>query len=98
MKYVAALTDSKCRVERYFSKHRDNGPIPLSSFQGTFSDEAGFRLYTLYIDDRTFTKIEGTANFESAGERKCTETIYQAALKSAKAIRTPGQPSHYSLN
>jgi hypothetical protein len=84
LKYVATLTDSKGRVARYFSKHPDNGEIPLASFRVTFSDEEGFHLYTLYIDDRTFSRIEGTTNFESAGEAKCTERVYRAALKAAK--------------
>lgn len=91
LKYVATLIDGKGRVARYFSKHPDNGQIPMSSFQLTFSDEEGFHLYTLYIRDRTFTKIEGTANFESGGESKCTEKIYRAALKAAKTTSTSEQ-------
>ena|SRR5690348_1975936 len=94
LKYVATLTDSKGRIARYFSKHPDNGPIPLSSFQVTFSDESGFRLYTLYIRDRTFTKIEGTANFESAGESQCTEKCYRTAMKASKASSATDQSSH----
>jgi hypothetical protein len=94
MKYVATLTDGKGRIARYFSKHPENGPIPMSSFQVTFSDEAGFRLYTLYIHDRTFAKVEGTANFESAGESQCTEKVYRAALKAAKATSKSDQSSH----
>jgi hypothetical protein len=94
LKYVATLTDSKGRIARYFLKHPDNGPIPLSSFQVFFSDEQGFRLYTLYIDDRTFSKIEGTANFESDGQRQFTEKLYRAALKAAKAASTSDQSSH----
>ena len=93
LKYVATLTDSKGRVATYFSKHPDNGPIEMSSFPVTFSDEAGFRLYILYISDRTFTKVEGTANYESAGERQCTEKIYRAALKAAKATSASDQSS-----
>jgi hypothetical protein len=95
LKYVATLTDSKGRVARYFSKHPDNGNIPMSSFQLTFSDEEGFHLYTLYIKDRTFTKIEGTINFESAGESKCPEKIYRAALKAAEA--SPSDSASYGL-
>lgn len=94
LKYVATLTDSKGRVARYFSKHPDNGQIPMSSFQVTFLDEEGFHLYTLDIRDRTFSKVEGTVNFESAGESECTEQIYRAAVKASKASSTNGQSAY----
>jgi hypothetical protein len=85
LQYVATLTDSKGRAERYFSRHPDTGAIPLTSFHITLFDEADFRLYVLYISDRTFSKTEGTVDFKSDGESGCTEKIYRAALKAAQA-------------
>ena len=57
MKYVATLTDRKGHVAKWFSKHSD-AEASMSSFQVTFSDEEGFHLYTLYLIDRDFSKIE----------------------------------------
>lgn len=92
--YVVTLTDSKGRIAKWFLKHPDSGPVPPSSFQVTFADEEDFHLYTLYLHDRTFTKVGGTANWESKGESLCTQKIYRAALKAAKAKSTSGQSSH----
>lgn len=86
LQYVAILTDSKGRVAKYFLRHPDTDPIPLASFHVTFFDEAGFRLYAIYIKDRDFSKTEGTANFEADGESECAEKIYRAALKAAQAV------------
>jgi len=87
LQYVVTLTDSKGRVAKWFSKHPDTGPVPLSSFQVTFADEEDFHLYTLYLHDRTFAKVGGTANLEAKGESQCTEKIYRAALKAKQKAR-----------
>ena len=92
--YVVTLTDSKGRIAKWFLKHPDSGPVPLSSFQITFADEEDFQLYILYLHDRTFTKLVGTKNWESKGESQCTEKIYRAALKAANAKSTSDQSSH----
>lgn len=94
LQYVVTLADGKGRLARWFSKHPDTGPVPLSSFQTTFSDEAGFRIYTIIIDDRTFSKIEGTKNYEATGERRCTEKIYRAMLIAVKATNGTDKSSH----
>lgn len=82
LKYVLKIADSKGRIERYLSKH---GIHAVSSFQVTFSDEAGFRLYTIYIPDYALSKTAGTASYEADGEGKCTEKIYRAAIKASRA-------------
>jgi hypothetical protein len=92
--YVATLTDSKGRIAKWFLKHPDGGAVPLSSFQVTFADEEDFRLYTLYLHDRTFTRVAGTAHWEAKGESQCTEKIYRAALKAATAKGASDQSSH----
>lgn len=94
LQYVVTLTDSKGRIARWFSKHPNSGPAPLSSFQVTFADEEDFHLYTLYLHDRSFAKVGGTTNWESKGESQCTEKIYRAALKAARAKSTSDQSSH----
>jgi hypothetical protein len=91
---LATLTDNKGRVAKYFKKYPDDGRTPRSSFQVTFSDEAGFRLYTLYSLDRSFAKIGDTATFEANGKSRCTEKIYRAVLKAVKAANTSAQSSH----
>lgn len=85
LRYVATLTDSKGRVAKYFLKHPDNGRAPMSSFYVTFLDEAGFRLYTLYIPDREFSKVADTANFEANDQAPCDDKVYMELLKAAKA-------------
>jgi hypothetical protein len=35
LQYVVTLTDSKGKIAKWFSKHPDSGPVPLSSFQVT---------------------------------------------------------------
>jgi hypothetical protein len=82
MKYVVKLADSKGRIERYVSKH---GIHAVSSFQVTFADEAGFRLYTIYIPDSALSRSAGTASYEADGQGGCTEKIYRAAIKASKA-------------
>ena len=94
LQYVVTLTDRKGKIPKWFSKHPDSGPVPLSSFQVTFADEEDFHLYTLYLHDRTFTKVGGTTNWESKGESQCTEKIYRAALKAAHAKSTSDESSH----
>jgi hypothetical protein len=94
LQYVVTLVDGKGRIAKWFSKHPDTGPIPFASFRVMFDDEEDFGIYTLYLHDRTFTKLEGTANWESKGENKCTEKIYRAALKAVKAKLPSNMTSH----
>jgi hypothetical protein len=91
---AVTLADGKGRLTRWFLKHPDTGPVPLSSFQTTFSDATGFRIYTIIIDDRTFAKIEGTKTYEATGERRCTERIYRAMLIAVKATNGAEKFSH----
>lgn len=48
----------------------------------------------MYLHDRTFAKVGGTTNWEAKGESQCTEKIYRAALKAAKAKSSSDQSSH----
>lgn len=94
LQYVATLADGKGRVAMWFAKHPDTGTVPQSAFQATFSDEAGFRLYTLYFYDRTFSRIEGTTRYEATGESRFTEKIYRAMLAAVKAADGSQNSSH----
>lgn len=94
LKYVATFVDGKGRIARHLLRHPDNGAVPLSSFQVTFSDEDGFRLYMFYIVDRSLSEIEGTVKYEAYGESSCTEKIYRAALKAAAKAAGTAESAH----
>jgi len=58
-------------------------------FKFGFFDDTNFLLYNIHIIDRTFSKVENTANFESNGKSGCAEKIYRAALKASRAPASP---------
>jgi hypothetical protein len=89
LEYSAILADRKGKVARYFSRHLDSGPIPLASFRVSFYDEQDFPIYTIYIDDRDFSKVENTTTFQAYGKRQCTEKMYRTLLSSGLALSYP---------
>ncbi len=70
----------------------------MSSFYVTFLDEAGFRLYTLYIPDREFSKVADTANFEANDQAPCEDKLYREFLKVAKESSAAAKLTTYKLS
>jgi hypothetical protein len=92
MQYVALLTDTKGKPAKYFQKHPDVGQIPLSSFHVAFYDNGDFKLYTIYIPDRSFSQTEGTPTYRADGESPCTQKLYRDMVKAAQTA-PPGTKS-----
>jgi hypothetical protein len=79
MHYVVTLDDKKKQLDSYFLKTR-GGVVPVSSFQATFYDSDGFKLFTLFLQDNEFKQLAGTSQYRVASSSPCTEKVYRALV------------------